>query len=50
MATQFGIKQSKLGWKFTEQWLRKAKILGLADEQKTSMCIFKHVTNYSIYS
>ena len=28
----FGIKQSKNGWKCSEQWLPKAKILGPADE------------------
>ena len=32
---KFGIKQSKIGWKFAEQWLLKAKILGPADEQTT---------------
>ena len=29
------MKQSKIGWKFAEQWLPKAKILGPADEETT---------------
>ena len=29
---QFGIEQSKIGWKFAKQWLPKANILGPADE------------------
>ena len=28
---KFGIKQSKIGRKFTKQWLSKARILGPAD-------------------
>ena len=32
---KFGKKQSKIGFKFAEQWLPKAKILGPADEQTT---------------
>ena len=27
---KFGIKQSKIGWKFAVEWLPKAKILGTA--------------------
>ena len=30
----FGIKQSKIGWNFAQQWLPKAKISGPADDRR----------------
>ena len=32
---EFGMKQSKMGWNFTEQWLPEAKTSGLTDEQRS---------------
>ena len=40
---KFGIEQSKIGWKFAEQWLPKAKILERSDEQATRS--FEKCTN-----
>ena len=31
---KFGIKQSKIGWKFVEEWLPKAKISGSTDDRR----------------
>ena len=31
---KFGIKQSRIGWKFAEQWLLQAKILGTVDDRE----------------
>ena len=31
---KFGIKQSEIGWKFAEQCLPKARILGPADDRR----------------
>ena len=31
---KFGIKQSKIGWKFAEQWLPKAETSGSADDRQ----------------
>ena len=40
---KFGIKQSKIGWKFAEQKLMKAKISGLADDRQPDF--FEKCTN-----
>ena len=31
---KFGVKQSKIGWKFAEQWPTKAKIFGSTDDRQ----------------
>ena len=40
---KLGIKQSKIGLKFAEQWLLKAKISGLADDRQPDF--FEKYTN-----
>ena len=39
----FGIKQSKIGWKFAEQWLPKVKISEPADDRQSDF--FEKCTN-----
>ena len=40
---KFGIKESKIDWKFAEQWLTKAKISGPADDRRPDF--FEKCTN-----
>ena len=40
---KFGIKQSKIGWKFAQEWLTKAKISGLTDDREPD--VFEKCSN-----
>ena len=45
---KLGIKQSKIGYQFAEEWLLKVKILGPADEQTTRF--FEKCANFMAHS